>query len=56
MDFEIPEELKMIQRTVRDFVTDQLKPLERVVLGHGVFLLHYIYRFFDRRESYHSVH
>ena len=35
MDFEIPEELKMIQSMVRDFVTDQLKPLERVVLGRA---------------------
>lgn len=35
MDFEIPEELKMIQRLVRDFVTDQLKPLERIVLGRA---------------------
>jgi acyl-CoA dehydrogenase len=35
MDFEIPQELKMIQRLVRDFVTDQLKPLERTVLGRA---------------------
>ena len=35
MDFEIPEELKAIQSTVRDFVTDQLKPLERIVLGRA---------------------
>ncbi|MCK4221542.1 MAG: acyl-CoA dehydrogenase family protein [Dehalococcoidia bacterium] len=35
MDFEIPEELKMVQSMVRDFVTDQLKPLERVVLGRA---------------------
>ena len=35
MDFEIPEELKMIQKLVRDFVTDQLKPLERIVLGRA---------------------
>jgi len=35
MDFEIPEELKMIQSMVRDFVTDQLKPLERIVLGRA---------------------
>jgi len=35
MDFEIPEESKMIQKLVRDFVTDQLKPLERMVLGRA---------------------
>ena len=35
MDFEIPEELKMIQSMVRDFVTDQLKPMERIVLGRA---------------------
>jgi acyl-CoA dehydrogenase len=35
MDFEIPEESKMIQKLVRDFVTDQLKPLERIVLGRA---------------------
>ena len=35
MDFEIPEELKMVQSMVREFVTDQLKPLERVVLGRA---------------------
>ena len=35
MDFEIPEELKVIQSTVRDFITDQLKPLERIVLGRA---------------------
>ena len=35
MDFEIPEELKMIQSMVRDFITDQLKPLERIVLGRA---------------------
>ena len=35
MDFEIPEELKAIQSTVKDFVTDQLKPLERIVLGRA---------------------
>jgi len=35
MDFEIPEELKMVQSMVRDFVTDQLKPLERIVLGRA---------------------
>ena len=35
MDFEIPEELKMIQSLVRDFVNDQLKPLERDILGRA---------------------
>ena len=35
MDFEIPEELKMIQSMARDFVTEQLKPLERIVLGRA---------------------
>jgi len=35
MDFDIPEELKMVQSMVRDFVTDQLKPLERIVLGRA---------------------
>ena len=35
MDFEIPEELKMVQSLVRDFVTDQLKPLERDILGRA---------------------
>jgi len=35
MDFEIPEELKMMQSLVRDFVNDQLKPLERDVLGRA---------------------
>lgn len=33
MDFELSEELKMIQSLVRDFVSDQLKPLERDILG-----------------------
>lgn len=33
MDFEIPEDLKMVQSLVRDFVTNQLKPLERSILG-----------------------
>lgn len=36
MDFTIPEELKMVQTTVRDFVKDQLLPLEREVLGRDV--------------------
>ncbi len=35
MDFEIPEELKMVRSLVRDFVTDQLKPLERDILGRA---------------------
>ena len=35
MDFEIPEELKMVQSLVRDFVHDQLKPLERDILGRA---------------------
>lgn len=35
MDFEIPEELKMVQSMVNGFVTDQLKPLERIVLGRA---------------------
>jgi len=35
MDFDIPEELKMVQSLVRDFVTDQLKPLERDILGRA---------------------
>mgnify|MGYP001130247183 CR=1 FL=1 len=35
MDFDIPEDLKMIQSLVRDFVRDQLKPLERDLLGRA---------------------
>ncbi|HEY56378.1 MAG TPA: hypothetical protein G4N90_02955 [Dehalococcoidia bacterium] len=35
MDFEIPQDLKMIQSLVRDFVDDQLKPLERDILGRA---------------------
>ncbi len=35
MEFEKPEELKMIQSTVREFVSEQLKPLERTVLGRA---------------------
>ena len=35
MDFEIPQELKMVQSLVRDFVNDQLKPLERDILGRA---------------------
>lgn len=35
MDFELTEEQKMIQRLARDFVTDQLKPLERDLLGRA---------------------
>ena len=33
MDFEKPEELKMVQTAVRQFVKEQLKPLERILLG-----------------------
>ncbi|MBM3149429.1 MAG: acyl-CoA dehydrogenase, partial [Chloroflexi bacterium] len=33
MDFTIPEDLAMIQTMVKDFVNDQLKPLERTILG-----------------------
>jgi len=35
VDFEIPEELKMTQSLVRDFVRDQLRPLERDLLGQA---------------------
>ena len=35
MDFEIPQELKMVRSLVRDFVNDQLKPLERDILGRA---------------------
>ena len=35
MDFEIPEEHKMMQSLVRDFVSEQLKPLERDLLGRA---------------------
>ncbi|MFC2009128.1 acyl-CoA dehydrogenase family protein [Chloroflexota bacterium] len=35
MEFEKPEELKMIQSAVHDFVSEQLKPLERTVLGRA---------------------
>jgi acyl-CoA dehydrogenase len=35
MDFELPEELKMIQSLTRDFVDDRLKPLERDILGRA---------------------
>ncbi|MEJ2046932.1 MAG: acyl-CoA dehydrogenase family protein, partial [Dehalococcoidia bacterium] len=35
MDFEIPQDLKMIQGLVRDFVNDQIKPLERDILGRA---------------------
>ena len=35
MEFGIPEDLKMIQTLVRDFVNDQLRPLERDVLGRA---------------------
>jgi acyl-CoA dehydrogenase len=33
MDFELSEEMKMIQSLARDFVQGQLKPLERDILG-----------------------
>jgi acyl-CoA dehydrogenase len=35
MDFELSEELKMIQSLARDFVNDRLKPLERDILGRA---------------------
>jgi acyl-CoA dehydrogenase len=35
MDFELPEELKMMQSLTRDFVNDRLKPLERDILGRA---------------------
>jgi acyl-CoA dehydrogenase len=35
MDFELSEELKMIQSLARDFVDQQLKPLERDILGRA---------------------
>jgi acyl-CoA dehydrogenase len=35
MDFELSEELKMIQSLVRDFVSERLKPLERDLLGRA---------------------
>ena len=35
MDFDKPEELTMVQSTVREFVTEQLKPLERAILGRA---------------------
>ena len=35
MDFELTEELKMVQSAVGDFVTQQLKPLERDILGRA---------------------
>jgi len=35
MDFEIDEELKMVQSLARDFVSEQLKPLERDLLGRA---------------------
>ena len=35
MDFELSEELKMVQSMVRDFVNEQLKPLERDILGRA---------------------
>jgi alkylation response protein AidB-like acyl-CoA dehydrogenase len=35
MDFEIPEDLKMVRSLARDFVNDQLKPLERDLIGRA---------------------
>jgi acyl-CoA dehydrogenase len=35
MDFELSEEQKMIPSLARDFVTGQLKPLERDLLGRA---------------------
>ncbi len=35
MDFNISEDLKMVQSLVKDFVNDQLKPLERDLLGRA---------------------
>ena len=35
MDFELSEELKMIQSLARDFVVSELKPLERDLLGRS---------------------
>jgi len=35
MDFELSEELKMIQSLTRDFVNERLKPLERDLLGRA---------------------
>ncbi len=35
MDFELSEELKMVQRLAKDFVDEQLKPLERDILGRS---------------------
>jgi acyl-CoA dehydrogenase len=35
MDFELSEELKMMQSLTRDFVNDRLKPLERDILGRA---------------------
>jgi len=35
MDFALSEELKMVQSMVRDFVKEQLKPLERDILGRA---------------------
>ncbi len=33
MDFTLPEELKMLQNSVKQFVKDELMPLEREILG-----------------------
>ncbi len=39
MDFTLPEDLKMVQSLARDFVNDQLKPLERDILGRAADLI-----------------
>ncbi len=36
MDFNIPEDMKMVQTLAKDFVKDQLIPLEKEVLGREV--------------------
>ncbi len=35
MDFDLPEDLKMVQGLARDFVREQLRPLERDLLGRS---------------------
>jgi len=35
MDFSLPEDVKMVQTLVGDFVNDQLRPLERELLGRA---------------------
>lgn len=39
MDFDLSEELKMVQSLARDFVKEQLKPLERDILGKAAGLI-----------------